>query len=131
MSLATIGDLFRVKHPAPSYIEVVAPPKDVTPAGALYFGSPALYPGEQKTLIGFECQDDRRLYFSRLDVSCRTEDGGRRRLCVLITPSSLNELNHILRARRPTVDRGGWELRVIPRNSNRLTGVCVTPVYGR
>lgn len=131
MTLATIGELFSSKHPQPTYIEVIAPPKDATPAGVLFFGSPPLYPGEQKTLIGFECQLERELWFSRLDVSCRTEDGGRHRVCVVINPTTLNELNYVLRARRPTVDRGGWELRVIPKKYPRVSGVCVTPIYGR
>jgi hypothetical protein len=131
MSLATIGELFRVKHPHPTFEEVVAPPKDVTPAGTLFFGSPPLYPGEQKTLIGFECQDFRRVWFSRLDVSFRTADGGRQRSCIFIDPIELREVNRTLMSRRPLVDRGGWELRVIPKTLQRVSGVCVTPVYGR
>lgn len=126
--LATIGDLFRVKHPHPTYLEVVAPAKDVTLSGTLYFGAPGLYPGEQKRLIGFECDRHRELWFSRLDVSARYGES-RQKLCLLVSPSSLNELNEVLRRRQPLVDRGGWELRVIPRRNVRLTQVCLTPVY--
>jgi len=130
MSLATLGDLYRTRNPKPSYGAAVPPAKDVTGAGTLFFGAPALYLGEQKSLVGFECSHEHDVWFSRLDVSYRLEDGSRARPCVFCMPMNLKHVNQLLRERRPLVDRGGWELRLIPKRASRVSLVCVTPKYG-
>lgn len=129
MSLATIGDLYRLRAPGKVTPEVVSPPKTVLEVGVLFVGAPSLLPGEQRGLEGITSPYASRLWATKLVTHFINSKTGRPEAYVYFCETmTFDEMNLLLGRTPALVGAGGWELRVMSK-AGRISDVIVVPQY--